>query len=74
MSAAAIRETLGFIGVVGSLIFVGIEIQQNTKVARAAAYQEIGFTAADAYRTMSLDREWAELNLLASDSTKWRED
>lgn len=43
MSGEALRETLGFIGVVASLVFVGIEIRQNTIVARAAAYQDIGF-------------------------------
>ncbi len=35
MSRNAIRETLGFIGVIASLIFVGLEIHQNTLASRA---------------------------------------
>ena len=34
MSGKAIRETLGFLAVVASLVFVGFEIRQNTQVAR----------------------------------------
>ena len=39
MSGKAIRETVGFLAVVASLVFVGWEIRQNTAVARAAAAQ-----------------------------------
>src|SRR5687768_11764576 len=41
MTGQALRETLGFMGVVGSLLFVGLEIRQNTRVARAEAYRSI---------------------------------
>ena len=37
MSGKAIRETLGFLGVMTGLVFVGIEIQQNTRVLRREA-------------------------------------
>ncbi len=40
MSRSAIRETLGFVGVMASLIFVGMEIRQNTLASQAAAIQE----------------------------------
>lgn len=40
MSRKAIRETLGFVGVIASLIFIGLEIHQNTLASRAAAIQE----------------------------------
>ena len=46
MSGKAIRETLGFLAVVAGLVFVGIEIRQNTEAQlaqaaaqRASAYQ-----------------------------------
>ncbi len=39
MSGKAIRETLGFLAVVASMVFVGLEIRQNTAVARAQARQ-----------------------------------
>ena len=42
MSGKAIRETVGFGAVVAGLVFVGLEIQQNNKLAQAAAYQAIG--------------------------------
>jgi len=41
MSGKAVRETLGFIGVVASMVFVGLEIQQNTAVARAQTRQSL---------------------------------
>jgi hypothetical protein len=40
MSGKTIRETVGFIGVIASLIFVGLEVRQNTLASRAAAIQE----------------------------------
>ncbi len=36
MSGKAIRESLGFLAVVASMVLVGLEIRQNTTVARAA--------------------------------------
>ena len=59
MSGKAIRETLGFLAVVASLVFVGWEIGQNTLVARAAAIQEIGIATAENWRDIALDREFA---------------
>lgn len=41
MSKEAIRETIGVLGVVGSLLFVGLEIQQSTAVARGQTRQEL---------------------------------
>ena len=40
MSGKVIQETLGFLGVIGSLIFVGLEVRQNTVASRAAAIQQ----------------------------------
>ena len=44
MSRFSIREiieAIGIAGVIGSLIFVGLEIQQNSAIARSAARQAI---------------------------------
>ena len=41
-SRREIREMLGFIAVVASLVFVGFQIRQSNVQARAAAYQAIG--------------------------------
>ena len=42
MRGKALREAIGLMGVIGSLIFVGLEIRANTVAARAAAYQQMG--------------------------------
>lgn len=42
MSGKAIRETLAALGVIASMVFVGLEIRQNNRLAQAAAYQAIG--------------------------------
>ena len=41
MSGKAVRETLGFVAVVAGLLFVGMEIQQNTVATRAVTQQAI---------------------------------
>ena len=41
MSGKAIRETLGFLAVVAGLVFVGLEIRQNTRQLRADASYSI---------------------------------
>ncbi len=41
MSSKAIRETLGFLAVVASMVFVGLEIQQNTRATQTATAQAI---------------------------------
>ena len=41
MSGKAIRETLAAIGVMASMVFVGVEIQQNTRSMQVSAYQDL---------------------------------
>ena len=55
MSGKAVRETLAALGVIASLVFVGVEIQQNTAVARSQARNDLA----------TLNQEW--LMQLASD-------
>ena len=57
MSGKDLRETLGVLAVVASLVFVGLEIRQNTAVARGQARQELA----------ALNQEW--LILQSTDST-----
>lgn len=56
VSGEAIRETVGIIGVVASLVFVGLEIRQNTTVARGQTRQDLA----------ALNQEW--LLLMSTDS------
>ena len=47
MSGKAIRETVGYIAVVAGLVFVGVEIRQNTRATQTATAQPL-FDANDA--------------------------
>ncbi len=55
VARTSIRETIGFVGVVASLAFVGTEIRQNNKLARANAYQEIGIATAQTWAEFGQD-------------------
>jgi hypothetical protein len=61
LSGKAIRETLGFLGVIASLAFVGAEISQNTVAARAAAYQAIGIATSESWLSISEDPRRSDL-------------
>jgi len=47
MSGSTVRETLGFISVVAGLVFVGVEIHQNTAIARAATRQALSASSSE---------------------------
>ena len=61
MSGKAIRETLGFLAVVTSLVFVGWEIRQNTAVARGQARQELTTLNQEWLVLMGQDAEWNDI-------------
>lgn len=61
MSGKSVREALGVIGIVASLVFVGLEIRQNNRLAQAAAYQAIGIASATAWDSQAHDREFVRL-------------
>jgi hypothetical protein len=63
MTGSALREALGFAGVVGSLVFVGLEIRQNTLATRAAAYQDMGTAISDVWLQGSQNPTLASLTL-----------
>ena len=76
MSGKAVRETLGFLVVVASLVFVGLEIRQSNVQARAAAYQAIGIATAAAFDNMAHDRQFlisTRKEAAAMDTTDWRQ-
>jgi len=77
MSSKAVRETVGFLGGVASLVFVGLEIRQNTATARGQARQELAalnqewliqrstatdFQATQVFKTDAFDRFWTTGN------------
>ena len=64
---------MALLGVVASLVFVGLELRQNRISARAAAYQELGIAIADNWMGRANDRVLNDLVSLAStaDSATW---
>jgi len=61
MSAKSIGEALAAIGVIASLVFVGLEIQQNTTVARAQTRQALTEDLRDYIMTLTEDKELFEV-------------
>jgi hypothetical protein len=55
MSAKTIGETLAALGVIASLVFVGLEIQQNTAVARAQTRQALTENLQEYIMTLASD-------------------
>ena len=50
MSNRIILEGVGIVSVIGSLIFVGLEISQNTAAVRGATQQEISYQVSEMYK------------------------
>ena len=73
MKNVPVVESIGLIAVVAGLVFVGLEIRQNNRLAQAAAYQEIGSATAQNWRDMSQDPEFNRVFLrhFTADSAWW---
>ncbi len=54
-------EVIGVLGVVGSLIFVALEIRQNTSAVRSAAVQSIAEQVIDWQTTFAQDDDWIRI-------------
>ena len=54
-------ELIGFISVIASLVFVGMEISQNTTAVRGSTNQAISDQASELYLTIATDRNLASL-------------
>ena len=72
-SVREIGESVALVGVVASLVFVGLELRQSRIAAQAAAYQELGIAVADTWMVRANDRELNDLVLVAAtgDSAAW---
>ena len=67
MQNRKIFEIVGVVSVVGSLLFVGIEINQNTTAVRGATQQAVSSQVAEMYRIVA---ENERIGLLLSQSFK----
>jgi len=61
MSGKSIRDALGFVGVIASLVFVGVEIQQSAAATRGATQQELQMAAITVSLASANDAGLAEL-------------
>ena len=61
MSKRASIEIFGLISVIGSLIFVGVEISQNTQAVRGATHQAISDQASELYLELASDERLSRL-------------
>ncbi|MDE3002632.1 MAG: hypothetical protein OXU39_11625 [Gemmatimonadota bacterium] len=73
MDRKTIKESLAALSLIASLLFVGYEIRQNTAMARAATYQDIGFSVLETWRQYAHDPQLVGLLETADDSTRWDE-
>tara|TARA_B100000029_G_C17068376_1_gene775883 strand:- start:77 stop:529 length:453 start_codon:yes stop_codon:yes gene_type:complete len=67
MNQQKIIEIIGLISVVGSLIFVGVEISQNTAAVRGATQQEISEQVSELYRIIVENEKFSELDVKVLD-------
>ena len=61
LRAREIGEVVAILGVVLSLLFVGLQLRQNALVSRTSAYQELGIAMAEGWRLHASDRELNDL-------------
>ena len=66
-----IAEILGIFIVIGSLLFVGIQIRQNTRVIKLSATQNVSHEFREALGIIAADTEMADLHLRGSRDTNF---
>ena len=55
------KEMLAALGVIGSLLFVGYEIRQNTEAVRGSTIQGIADQSLQVTLALSMDEDWLRL-------------
>ena len=65
-------EILGILAIIGSLIFVGIEIRQNSLQVKSSTYQSVSEQVNKLYMTIASDEKLSELvsELMVKDSLR----
>ena len=56
-----IGEFVGAVGVIISLVYLSVQLRQNTKALRASSYQEISHNSRELLELLILDGEMAEI-------------
>lgn len=60
-SLRQIGEVAAVVGVVFSLVFVGLELRNSARAARASAYQQLGIAVTNGWMTKATNRELNDL-------------
>jgi hypothetical protein len=66
ISSRNLAEFFAVVGVVLSLLFVGMELRQSTSASRSAAYQELGIATADIWLFLASNRELNDMFFAAA--------
>ena len=72
MSKQALRETIGFIGVVASLVFVGLQVRQTNVIARAQTRQALASEYREFWTAVAFDDHIEEIRSPALGGTDSR--
>lgn len=65
LSLREIGEIAAIVSVVLSLVFVGLELRNSARAARASAYQQLGIAVTNGWMTKATDRELNDLVSMA---------
>lgn len=60
-SLRQVGEVAAVLGVVCSLVFVGLELRNSARAARASAYQQLGIAVTNGWMTKATNRELNDL-------------
>ena len=66
-------DLLAAVGVVASLIFVGLEVRQNTLISRSAAVQSITEQVNDWQIEMASNNDWIRISVFLNDGGTYAE-
>ena len=61
MAKREVFEIFGLIGVIGSLVFVGVEVRQNTAEIRGSTHQSVSEQVNELYLTIAEDERLSKL-------------
>lgn len=67
MTLQQIAQILGAIGVIASLIYVAVQIRNNARAVRAAAYQQLSAAMASSWETLANNGESISIMLRGGD-------
>ena len=78
-ATVAVAEITGAVGVIASLVYVGIQVRQNTRWLRSSVIESAGFRSSELARNVAVDPELSSLVRAAmsdaaalNDEERWR--